>query len=296
MESNNPSFAEDSEGKKSEIIITNPEKLQAKIERLKEGGAENLHIVADFDKTVTRAFHGSEAFPSVISLLRDGNHLTPDYAPRAKELFAKHHPYEIDLTIPFEERKARMNTWWSDHFALLIECGLEKKDLEDIVNSGKISFRDGAKELFSTLNQKGIPLVFISSNGVGNTIQMILEKEGMMNENIHIITNIFEWDEKGKAVRVKEPKIHVLNKSEVAVKDYPVFDLIKNRKNVILLGDGIDDNGMIDGFDYDEIIRVGFLNEKIEENKEEFVEAFDVVVTNDGDMGEVNEILGKILG
>lgn len=276
------------------ILISNPEKLQEKIEKFQEGGAEATHIVSDFDKTVTRAFHGNEKF-SVISLLRDGKHLTSDYAERAQLLFDKHHPYEIDLTIPFEERKERMNNWWNEHFALLIECGLEKRDLEDIVNSGKISFRDGAKELFNTLNKNGIPLVFISSNGVGNTIPMILEKEGMMSKNIYIITNIFEFDKNGKATRVLEPKIHVLNKSEIAVKDYPVFDQIKDRKNVILLGDGIDDNGMIEGFDYNNIIRIGFLNEKVEENKQVYLENFDVVITNDGDMDYVNELMGEIL-
>ncbi|HRY60011.1 MAG TPA: hypothetical protein P5096_01380 [Patescibacteria group bacterium] len=277
------------------ILISNPEKLQEKIEKFRAGRAEAIHVVSDFDKTVTRAFHGNEKFPSVISLLRDGNHLTPDYAERAHELYNKYHPYEIDLSLPFEKRKSIMDAWWNEHFALLIECGLEKKDLEDIVGSGRISFRDCAKEFFNILNKNGIPLVFISSNVVGNTILMILEKEGMMNENIHIITNIFEFDESGRATKVLEPKIHVLNKSEIAVKDHPIFEKIMNRKNVILLGDGIDDNGMIEGFQFDEVIRIGFLNEKVEENKNSYLKNFDVVITNDGDMGYINELMKKIL-
>jgi len=284
------------ESKKSEVLISNPELLEQKIARFKEGGLNSIHVLADFDKTLTKAFMGKEGFRSVISLLRDGKHLTPDYADRAHALFDEYHPDEIDLSKPFEYRKQRMQEWWNKHFALLIECGLEKKDLEDIVSSGKIQFRDGVRDFLRNLNQNGIPLLIISSNGVGNTTPMILEKEGMMSENIHIITNIFEWDENGKAVSVQEPTIHVLNKSEVAVKEYPVFDQIKDRKNVVLLGDGVDDNGMVEGFDFDEIIRIGFLNEKIDENRQKYLENFDIVITGDGDMGYVNELMGRILG
>ena len=117
-----------------------------------------------------------------------------------------------------------------------------------------------------------------------------------MSDNIHIITNVFEWDENGKALKVLEPKIHALNKSEVAIKDYPIFNKIEGRKNVLLLGDSIDDIGMVDGFEYNEIIKVGFLNEKVEENQKRYLEGFDVLITRDGDMSYINELLKEIVG
>ena len=283
------------EGKKSEVLISNPEKLQEKIQKFKEGGIEKIHVLADFDKTLTRAFMGKKGFPSVISLLRDGTYLTPDYAEKAHALFNEYHPDEINLSLSLDQRKQRMKEWWEKHFQLLINSGLEKKDLEDIVGSGNIQFRDGAEELLKALREKNIPLVIISSNGVGNTTSMILEKEGMMSGNVHIITNIFEWDKDGKAICVKEPHIHVLNKNEVVVKDYPVYKEIENRKNVLLLGDSVDDNAMVEGFEYDEIIRIGFLNEKMEENKEKYLESFDVVITSDGSMEYVNELMDRLL-
>jgi cytosolic 5'-nucleotidase 3 len=277
------------------ILISNPENLQEKIDKFKQGGVDQIHILADFDKTLTRAYHGDKAFPSVISLLRDGNHLTSDYAEKAHALYNHYRPIEIDFSLSIEEREKGMEEWWAKHIALLIESGLKKTDLEDIVGSGKIKFRDGARDFLNGLKEKNIPLVVISSNGVGNTIPMIFEKENMMSGNIHIITNVFEWDDDGKAVRVNEPHIHALNKREVAVKDYPVYHEVENRKNVLILGDSIDDIGMVEGFDYNEIIKIGFLNEKVEENKEKYLESFDVVITGDGDMGYVNELMGKIL-
>lgn len=287
---------EKQEIKKPEVLITNPEKLTEKIEKFQRGGLESIHVLADFDKTLTRAYHGDKAFPSVISLLRDGNHLTADYAEKAHAFYNHYRPIEIDFSISVEEREKGMEEWWAKHIELLIESGLKKTDLEDIVNSGKIQFRDGARDFLNDLKEKNIPLVIISSNGVGNTIEMIFEKEKMMSDNIHIITNVFEWDENGKAVSVNEPHIHALNKKEVAIKGYPVYKQVENRKNVLILGDSIDDIGMVDGFDYDEIIKIGFLNEKVEENKQKYLESFDVVITGDGDMEYVNELMKKILG
>ena len=72
------------------------------------------------------------------------------------------------------------------------------------------------------------------------------------------------------------------------VKDYPVFGKIKHRRNVLLLGDSVDDIKMIEGFEYDEIIKIGFLNEKVEENRDEYLKNFDIVIANDSDMSHVN--------
>ncbi len=38
---------EKQETMKPEILITNPEKLQKKIERFQEGGAEKMHVLSD---------------------------------------------------------------------------------------------------------------------------------------------------------------------------------------------------------------------------------------------------------
>lgn len=45
---------------------------------------------------------------------------------------------------------------------------------------------------------------------------------------------------------------------------------------------------MVEGFDYDNLLCVGFLNEKVEENLDKYKENFDVIITNDGSMDWVN--------
>ena len=70
---------------------------------------------------------------------------------------------------------------------------------------------------------------------------------------------------------------------------------IKNRKNMILLGDSLADLNMAQGIDYKTILKIGFLNENINENKEEYEKNFDAVILNDGPMDFVVSILKEVL-
>ena len=69
------------------ILIPNQESLDETVRRLIEGGVENLHVVSDFDRTLTRAFVRGVKSPTVIAQIRNGNYLTPDYASRTHALF-----------------------------------------------------------------------------------------------------------------------------------------------------------------------------------------------------------------
>jgi len=122
-----------------------------------------------------------------------------------------------------------------------------------------------------------------------------LEKSGKFYDNVHIISNSFEWDANGNAVAIKQPIIHTLNKYETAIQDFPVFNIIKERKNVLLMGDSLDDVGMVEGFDCDNLIKIGFLNENIDENLEQYKSNYDVVVLNDGPLDFVNKLLKEII-
>ena len=64
---------------------------------------------------------------------------------------------------------------------------------------------------------------------------------------------------------------------------------------MILLGDNLEDIGMIEGFDYENLIKIGFLNENVEENLLEFKKNFDAIILNDGEMDFVNKLLKEII-
>lgn len=279
----------------SEILITNIEKLELTKQAISNAGLDKFHVVADFDRTLTKVFVNGQDIPSLISILRHDQYLTPDYAPQAHALYDKYHAIEIDPMVTREEKIKAMHEWWTTHFDLLVKCKLNKKDLEKVVNSGRIKLRHGANELFLWLHTHQVPLLIFSSSGVGGeSIGMFLKKSDQLYDNIHIISNVFEWDKDDYLTRVKEPIIHGMNKNEHAIQGYPIFKLIKNRKNVLLLGDSISDVGMVKGLDCENIIKVGFLNENVEKNLEEYKKYFDILILNDGEMNFVNQLLTEL--
>lgn len=279
------------------VIIPQPEKLQESLKIFKEQGKDKIHVLADFDRTLTKFAIKGEKITSLIAILRKENLLNDEYSKTVGKLFDKYHPIEIDPNIPLKEKKEKMAEWWHLHNNELIKHKLNKKNIEQVINSGKIQFREGTPEFLNTLQQQNIPLIIMSSSGLGTyTISRFLAKEGGLYNNIHIISNSLEFDNEGNVIKFNEPVIHSLNKYETMVKDFPgVFEQIRDRRNVILLGDNIEDIGMVEGFDYDNIIKIGFLNEKVEEYLENYKKNFDVIIVNDGEMDFVNQILKEII-
>ena len=276
------------------IIIANPEELQRKINIFREQGINKIHVLADFDKTLTKEFVNGKKITSIVAILRNEGYLTPDYPERAKELHSKYYPIEIDTSIPIEEKKDMMLEWWKKHFELVIKSKLNKSDLANVINSENIALRKRAKDFFNLLNELEIPIIIISSSALGETISMFIEKENLLFDNIKIISNEFIWDDEGYAIEIKEPIIHIFNKDETIISKFPFFDQIKDKKNVILLGDSLGDLGMIEGFDYDNIIKIRFLNENIEQSLEIYKKSFDVVILNDGDFSYINQLMEQI--
>ncbi len=279
------------------VVIINPKGLEKLKKEISKKGKEKLHVLSDFDRTLTHAFVKGEKVPSLISILRSsGRYLSKDYAEKANALYEKYHSIEVNLKLPIKKKKKAMEEWWRIHFELLIKSGFNKKILEKVVESPKIKFREGALEFFDFLYTHKIPLVIMSSSGLGGeVISMALKKAGKLYSNIYIISNSFIWDKKGNAVRVEEPIIHALNKDETVLKDFSFYPMVKDRKNVLLLGDNIEDVGMIEGFKYDNLIKIGFLNEKIQENIEEYKKAYDVLILNDSSIDYVDFLLKEIL-
>lgn len=277
------------------IIIPNNKNLEALKRKIREKGYKNLHILADFDRTLTYGCVDGIKTPSIISMLRDGNHLTEDYAEKANALFDKYHPIEINPNIPLDKKKSAMQEWWTTHYKLLIQSGLSKSDLEDIVKNGHVKFRQGVFQFLDYLYKYNIPLIILSASGCGDASKMYFHEAGKDYPNIYYVTNKFNWDKNGQAISSKEPIIHCMNKDETVLKDIPeVHKIVKNRRNVLLLGDSLGDLGMIEGFDYENLIKVGFLNFDCEKLRKEYQRSFDIVLEGDGDFAHINDLIREL--
>ncbi|MBT3836622.1 hypothetical protein HOD05_00340 [Candidatus Woesearchaeota archaeon] len=271
------------------LYIQNPEELKRKLGKFNK---DNFHVVSDFDKTLTKAFVQGKKVLSSYSLIREGNYLSPDYVKQAYALFDKYHPYEISNTISLDKKKKYMDQWWKEHWELMWNSGMNQGVLEDVISKGKLELRSGAEDFFTLLGD--VPILIFSA-GFGNLIELYLKSENLMKPNVHLVANFFTFSEDGKIKEIPEHYVHTFNKNEYEISSTPYQKEITKKSNVILLGDSLGDLGMTEGMNHDEVIRIGFLNDKIEELLGAYSEKFDVVITEDGSFEEVNEILRKIL-
>lgn len=279
---------------KKEIHIPNPDFLNKKIEDFKKDGAEGFHVISDFDRTLTPAKIKGKKFHSCIAILREQGYLTKDYAQQAFDLFDKYHPIEISNKISQEEKNKKMVEWWSTHLNLMIRCGMNKEVIDDIIKKKLVVFREGTLEFLEILYKNKIPLLIFSA-GLGDIIEESLSSEGRLYKNIHVISNFFKFDKNGMISDYRHNIVHTFNKSEIQLKNFPYSKNIIKRNNVILIGDSLGDLGMSKGIYHNNIIRIGFLNENIENLFDDYSKNFDVLILNDGSMNYVNNLIKNIL-
>lgn len=279
----------------SDFFFSNEDRFKQVLSRMIADGKDHLHIVADFDRTLTKAFVDGKDTASLITRLQNW-FFPPEYVEKTEKIFAMYHPIEIDSTLPLEQKIKAMQKWWELQFALMFSYGLTRDIIKQAMQSEKTKFREWYTEFFDMLYANKIPLLILSASGLWyESIYYCLEHEKRLYDNIDIISNSFVRDEQGKAIAVREPIIHSFNKGETVIRDLPIYEEIKERKNVILLGDGLGDAHMADGFDHENIIKIWFLNHDTPEHRKQFQEKFDLIILNDGPMNEINSLLKKII-
>lgn len=277
-------------------MISDQERFDKKLETIIGGGRDKLHIRMDFDGTATKAIIGGQIVPSLISVLRDEDFLGDDYSKKAHALYNKYRPIEIDPAVSDGIKKATMEEWWKTHFDLLIEKGFSKDHINRALQSARIQLRDGFIEFASVLEENKIPFVIMSCSGLGiDMIKMVLEKNKIPLDNIHIVSNQYKWDDAGRAIAIKEPIVHVLSKDEEAIKRMPeIGKAIEGRPNALLITDSVADITMTDGAQIENCLSFGFLNTDIDKQLAIFKKTFDAVLLNDSPMDFCNQILKKI--
>ncbi len=279
------------------IIYSDKNNLEKTLENIKKDWIKNLHILADFDNTLTKAFVNWIKTPSLVSVVRWKDWLLWEQcAIDDTKLFEKYYPIEKDPNIPLEKKKKYMTEWWKKSFNLFIKYWLSKDILKEIWKTDLIEFRDWIKDFFEFTFKSNIPVIIISASWLWlESIESILENHNLNFSNIKIISNNFIWDEDWKAIWYKQPIIHSFNKDETVLKEKPeIYKKIQNRKNVILLWDSLWDHHMVDWFDYKNLISIWFLNDKEDELLEEYKKRYDIVITWDWDFDEINNILNSI--
>jgi cytosolic 5'-nucleotidase 3 len=282
--------------KNKNILLANQNDLNKKIEKLVEEGIQKVHIVSDFDRTITKCYVNGKKIPSVFAIIRSQNYLGEEYTKKATELASIYHPIEINAELPFEFRYMKMQEWWEKHRELLIESHITEDIIDKIISENKEIFRSGFIQFAKKLKQKNVPLLIFSA-GIGNFIVKYLKSHNLYGDNSFIFSNTFIFDNKKKAIGFEQKAVHILNKNEKSYENKDYYKRIEGRTNVILLGDMIEDIGMVENHNQENkhiTIKIGFLNENQVDLKSKYLKSFDIVIQNDGDFSSINKLLKLI--
>ena len=157
-------------------------------------------------------------------------------------------------------------------------------DFATMTRESKLVFRRGAQDVFRICLQHDIEMLIVSG-GIYELIEqslLLLEEEnGKPGEysSISILSNQFEY-ENDTAVGYKTPLIHSGNKQGI------IYDQVKVplRRNALVMGDIVEDGGMVRHSEHETLLKVGFINteDRYDTQLDSYKETFDIIINKDG--------------
>ena len=266
------------------VLIADQAALQDKIAQLKsQTKNEQLCVVSDWDRTLTKARTEDGQDATSYSAIAHGAYLGEAYRVEMDRLYARYRPIEISQTISHRKKQKAMRDWWAAALAMMQKYGLTEDIIEDIAAREFMRLRDSATDFFNILADRDIPLLILSA-GIGNVISKFLKVRALLTSNVTVTANKLIFDTQGVVAGFCEPVIHSFNKARHASNPQGC---------VLLLGDTIEDAQMVTDADADCVIRMGFLNEAVEENRAAYLRAYDIVICNDASMKPVIKLLRR---
>uniref|UniRef100_A0A8C2BYR9 5'-nucleotidase n=1 Tax=Cyprinus carpio TaxID=7962 RepID=A0A8C2BYR9_CYPCA len=272
------------EFEKSTVHIRDPERVEQIICSLIKGGASKLQIITDFDMTLSKFAVNGKRCPTCHSEYKTLLQLKETY-----------YPIEIDPHLTMEEKYPFIVEWYFKSHTLLVEQRLQKDKLPEVVRESDVCLREGYEQFFDRLLQHSVPM-FIFSAGLGDVLEEIIRQAGVYHANVKVVSNFMDFDDNGVLKGFKGELIHVYNKHDGALRNTEYFKQLKDNGNIILLGDSLGDLNMADGVpNVENILKIGFLNDKVEELLEKYMDSYDIVLVKDETLEVPNSILQKIL-
>ncbi|XP_054313522.1 7-methylguanosine phosphate-specific 5'-nucleotidase isoform X1 [Pongo pygmaeus] len=305
---------------KATVLMRQPGRVQEIVGALRKGGGDRLQVISDFDMTLSRFAYNGKRCPSSYNILDNskiiseecrketslsgsvqrndqlcGSRCSLDFTKQLTALLHHYYPIEIDPHRTVKEKLPHMVEWWTKAHNLLCQQKIQKFQIAQVVRESNAMLREGYKTFFNTLYHNNIPL-FIFSAGIGDILEEIIRQMKVFHPNIHIVSNYMDFNEDGFLQGFKGQLIHTYNKNSSVCENSGYFQQLEGKTNVILLGDSIGDLTMADGVPgVQNILKIGFLNDKVEERRERYMDSYDIVLEKDETLDVVNGLLQHIL-
>lgn len=285
-------------------VTANPLKWRHKVQHLMDAGTEKTFFVLDFDRTITKCFLDTgERSLGCHDILASIPKVSWQCKRTLQILLERYYPIETDPHITNEEKSKQMVDWYSMVNALLEGQELTPDDIVSAVaQCNDFSFRSGVEELFQFAHTHGIPIIILSA-GLGNIIEEVVKqcfhkpcgKTGESWENVRVFSNNLLWSGDGSA-QFSQPILHPFNKS-LCDATADLCEFIRGRHVGILAGDGLSNLTMAIGHETTEVLKLGFLNERMDERLAKYTgdDAYDRVVLNDGGFEPILEVLRNMV-
>ncbi|KAI8379119.1 pyrimidine 5'-nucleotidase-domain-containing protein [Radiomyces spectabilis] len=281
------------------VRIQNVNATKQKLEKILSGGQEDLHFISDFDMTMSRHWvrnkvtDALERNASSHGIPARYSKMNPEFKAETARLLNKYYPIEIDKVMSYDDKVPYMVEWWQQAHKVIIDQKITHQDIDGMVEEAQLQMRPGVETVLMHCHDRAIPFLVFSA-GLANVIQRILEQARLMMPNMHIVSNLMKFNDQGYCDGFEDPLIHVFNKSEFQLESTPYYSTIKDRKNVILMGDSIGDLQMSQGVKHDICLNVGFLNHDIEALTPRYLDAFDIVILGDANMNPIIDLLNHV--
>ncbi|KAI3359541.1 hypothetical protein L3Q82_013941 [Scortum barcoo] len=278
------------------VYMKNPKRVQEILQSMVKAGSNTVQVISDFDMTLTRfAFNGKRC-PTCHNILDNSKLISEDCKEKLKELLNIYYPIEIDSSRSIEEKLPLMVEWWTRAHELLVQQEIRKDLLAMVVRESDAMLRDGYQLFFNHLHEHSIPLLIFSA-GIGDILEEVILQAGVFHSNVKVFSNYMDFDESGVLRAFKGELIHIYNKREGALLNTGHFQELRTRPNVLLMGDSLGDLTMADGVqDMENIVKIGFLNDKVEERKQSYLDSYDIVLVKDETLEVPNAILLYLTG
>ncbi|KAH6571067.1 hypothetical protein BASA60_007345 [Batrachochytrium salamandrivorans] len=260
---------------KNNIFIQDTHKVTEKLSKLDADGVELLHIITDFDMTLTQYWHDGARSMSTHGVLENAPRMTDECRAALNDLYKTYYPIEVSPIIPFEEKVEKMKIWWSSAHKIIANIGLTEQDIQDMVRTSPVTFRPLLREFIEICHSRDLP-VLIFSAGLTDVLTEILTSSQLIRDNMDIVSNKMHF-ENGVVVSFEDPLIHTFNKNEAAVVNTKHYVKIENRPNVSQVK-----------------LTIGFLNHDHDLLIDQYAEAFDIVVLQDSTLSFVIQLLKSL--
>lgn len=280
---------------KATVLMRQPRRVQEIVSALRRGGGDRLQVISDFDMTLSRFACDGKRCPSSYNILDNSKVISEECRKELNALNHHYYPIEIDPHQSIQEKLPHMVEWWTKVHNLLCQQKIQKRQIAQVVGESSAMLREGYKTFFNTLYQNNIPLCILSA-GIGDVLEEIIRQMKVLHPNIHIVSNYMDFDEDGFLRGFKGQLIHTYNKSSSACGHSSYFQQLRGKTNILLLGDSMGDLTMADGVPgVENILKICFLNDKVEERRERYMDSYDIVLEKDETLDVVNGLLQHIL-